>query len=141
MRDEVLSLFEGYLDDINRFFLPKKLEGLANLVAVFHGELRSDGTLIATNFNLKKILLPTELKPDEWPKFRAILHELWRPNHPEAAALLELHRRVVRRQAVSHYIEREVKEFCKDKAIRPGDMSESVRALIERSCAAESPRA
>ena len=135
MTEEVLSMFEGYLVDINEFFLPKKLEGLANLVAVFHGELRSDGTLIATNFNLKKILLPTELRPDEWPKFRAMLCELWRPDHPEAAALLEVHRGVVRRQAVSHYIEREVKEFCKDKAIRPGDMSESVRALIERSCA------
>lgn len=135
MRDEVLSLFDGYLADINEFFLPKKFEGLANLVAVFHGELRSDGTLIATNFNLKKILLPTELRPDEWPKFRAILHELWRPEHPEAAAILEMHRGVVRRQAVTRYIDREVKAFCEDHAMPPGALNDRDRAQIERTCA------
>lgn len=132
---EVATLFDHYINDLNAFFLPQKQEGLARLVAVFHGELRADATLVATNFNLKKILIPTELKPDEWPKFRAILQELWRPEHPEASALLEAHRTLVRRKALAHYIDREVEAFCREKAIRVADLKDGDRQRIELTCA------
>ncbi len=131
---EIGEMFEGYLSDLNAFFSPKKRAGLENLVAVFHGELRSDGALIATNANLKKILLPTELKPDEWPKFRAMLQELWHPALPEARSLLVAHRDMVRRQALERYIARAVTEFCRDKAIREKDLGAPEREQIEQTC-------
>jgi hypothetical protein len=134
-KEEVLVLFEGYLEDLNGFFLPKKQSGLAHLVAVFYGELRSDGTLIATSSNLKKILLPTELNPNEWPKFRAILQELWRPQQPEAAGLLEGHRILVRRKALEQYIDCEIDAFCKERAIRETDITDADRDRIEQTCA------
>lgn len=134
-REETLALFDGYLNDLNAFFLPEKQGGLEDLVTVFHGEMRPDGTLIETNSSLKKILLSGELRPDEWPKFRAILQELWRPEHAEAAALLDEHRRLVRRKALSQYIVREIAEFCREKAIRPADLADPDRDQIERTCA------
>lgn len=133
-KDEVNALFEGYLDDLNAFFVPRKLAGLSRLIAVFFGELRQDGALIATNFNLKKLLIPTELKPDEWPKFRAILQELWRPQHPEAASLLDAHRELARRRALESIIRREVGDFCRDKAIRENDLGKADRESIEQLC-------
>ena len=84
---------------------------------------------------MKKILLSGELKPDEWPKFRAILQELWRPEQTEAAALLNEHRRLVRRKALSQYIVREIAEFCREKAISPADLADPDRDQIERTCA------
>ncbi len=133
-REEVMALFDGYLNDLNAFFLPEKQSGLADLITVFHGELHTDGTPVETNYSLKKILIPAELKPDEWPKFRAMLQELWRPEHAEAAALLEEHRGLVRRKALSHYIVRDVKKFCSEKAIRPGELADADRNEIERTC-------
>lgn len=132
--EDVNQLFESYLQDLNAFFLPQKVEGLSRLVAVFFGDLRSDGALVATDFNLKRVLIPTELKPDEWPKFRAVLQELWRPQHPEAARLIETHRTLVRRKALESYIKREVSELCREKAIREADLDRVDRDELERLC-------
>lgn len=134
--DDVNQLFETYLADLNAFFLPRKVEGLSRLVAVFYGELRSDGALIATDFNLKRVLIPTELRPDEWPKFRAILQEIWRPQHPEVARLIEAHRALVRCKALELYIKREIDDFCREHAIRDTQLSPTDRERIERTCAA-----
>lgn len=133
--DEVLTLFDGYLDNLNAFFMPEKQGGLADLVAVFHGELHTDGTPVPTNYSLKRILIPTELRPDEWPKFRAMLQELWRPEQVEITTILEAHRGLVRRKALSQYVGRAVSEFCREKAIRLTDLADADRDEIERTCA------
>lgn len=132
---EVLALCDGYLTDLNRFFLPQGRDGLSKLIQVFHGELSPDGTVVASNHHLRRILLPGELKPDEWPKFRAILQELWEPSDPEAKAILAQHRAQTRRQALDRYIDREIKEVCRDRSIREGELSAADRAEIELRCA------
>ncbi len=134
--DEVRELFEGYLEDLNAFFVPRKREGLARLVSVFYGELRDDGALVSDSYNLKRVLVPGELRPDEWPRFRAMLQELWRPNLPEAAALLDEHRALVRAKALDGFIEREVKELCRQKTIREVDLDRGEREALEARCAA-----
>jgi hypothetical protein len=149
--EEVLSLFAGYLEDLNRFFLPKGKDGLLNLLWVFFGELVSpkpasecevadnrtkvEPTIVPSKHALRHILLPTELKPDEWPKFRAILQELWRPKDVEVKALLNRHRKGVRQHALDRYIDREVKEHCRDKGIREVDVKPEDRVKIEEKCA------
>ncbi len=132
---EVLQLFDEYIGCLNTFFVPSSQRGFEKLVAVFHGDVKSDGTIVATNFGLKNILIPGELKPDEWPKFRAILQELWRPKFADAEALLEQHRTLVRRLALEGYINREIKEYCREHALRELDSGSSERDSIEKTCA------
>ncbi|MEZ4406804.1 MAG: DNA sulfur modification protein DndB [Polyangiales bacterium] len=134
---EVRELFEGYLEDLNAFFVPRKREGLARLAAVFYGELREDNALVSDSYNLKRILLSGELKPDEWPRFRAMLQELWRPSHAEAARLLDEHRALVRAKALDGFIDREVKDLCRQKAIREVDLPREEREALEARCAAQ----
>lgn len=132
--EEVIAHFKEYIEGLNRFFLPRRTEGLRNLLRVLYGDLADDGAPLKSNHCLRSILISGELKPDEWPKFRAILQELWRTEHPELASSLKEVKGITRRQALHLYLKREIKAYCDDHGLRDSDLSATKRAEIEQSC-------
>jgi hypothetical protein len=68
-------------------------------------------TVSPSSSNLRSIVFPHELKPDEWPRFRYILLELWRPADPRLAALLQKYRLESRLEVVHAFYRQKVKIF------------------------------
>lgn len=57
------------------------------LLKVFAGEVSPTGEdpwrIIATERTFRKVVFPGEMQPDQWPKIRYLLLELWKPKNQE----------------------------------------------------------
>jgi hypothetical protein len=82
MREEA---FSDYIKNLNLFFVPQTIAKLKNLIRVFFydvaGEKASDWKQIATGESFHDIVYRGEMKPDEWPKYRLVLLEIWSPEN------------------------------------------------------------
>ena len=92
-----MQMFDEYLACLNGFFAPKSDADAKRLLSVFVGAVSgtfgaSNLTVAASATNLRSIVIPGELKPDEWPRFRYIFLELWRPADERLAALTKGYR-------------------------------------------------
>ena len=113
---EVEALFEEYLRQVNELFSPTKLDRLERLLLVLVGRLEIEdkrATVVPWAECLRHILIPGELKPDEWSKFRFMFAELWQPkDQPELKEQLTRLRASLRKQALDLYVTRKVKEHA-----------------------------
>ncbi|MCK6523505.1 hypothetical protein L6R49_18995 [Myxococcota bacterium] len=118
---EVEALFDEYLRQVNELFAPTKLERLERLLLVLVGRLDVEGksaTVTPWTECLRHILIPGELKPDEWSKFRFMFAELWQPKeHPELKDQLTRLRVALRKQALDAYVTRKVKEHAQNLGV------------------------
>ena len=79
-QEEVHALFAEYMQQLNAFCAPDSEAGLVKLLAAMVGPVKREAgvaEVASSSSSLRSILIAGELKPDEWPKFRAILLELW----------------------------------------------------------------
>jgi len=127
------SALDNYFEQINKFFDPKKPGECWNIFRVFLGEVsggnNSPAEVVRSSTCLKKILIPGELKPDEWPKFRYLLLELWNPSDPLIADYVRAQIDHLRLTAVSLYQDRELNYEAKRKGVRVSDLDDK---LVEK---------
>jgi hypothetical protein len=89
-------------------------------------------TVAPTAFNLRSIVIPVELRPDEWPRFRYIFLELWRPNENRLAELVKGYRLESRKDVLSAFYRQKVKIYCKEKGIDEKTLSETVGLRLKK---------
>lgn len=82
--------------------------------------------------NLISIVFPHELKPDEWPRFRYILLELWRPTEQRLSALVQKYRLDSRHEVVHAFYRQKVKIYCKDKGIEEKQIPDTQDARLKK---------
>jgi hypothetical protein len=82
--------------------------------------------------NLIGIVFPHELKPDEWPRFRYILLELWRPTEERLSALVQRYRLDSRLDVVHAFYRQKVKIYCKDKGIEEKQIPDAQDAKLKK---------
>jgi len=82
--------------------------------------------------NLISIVFPHELKPDEWPRFRYILLELWRPTEERLGALVQKYRLDSRLDVVHAFYRQKVKIYCKDKGIEEKQIPDAQDAKLKK---------
>jgi hypothetical protein len=137
-----MQLFEEYLANLNSFFSPKSDAEVKRLLAVFLGSVAgtfgsSTMTVSPSSSNLRSIVFPHELKPDEWPRFRYILLELWRPAEPRLSTLIQKYRLESRLEVVHAFYRQKVKIFCKDKGIEEKQMTDTQDARLKKDAKAQ----
>jgi hypothetical protein len=137
-----MELFEEYLANLNSFFSPKSDAEVKRLLAVFLGTVggtfgSSTMTVSASASNLRSIVFPHELKPDEWPRFRYLLLELWRPAEPRLSALMQKYRLESRLEVVHAFYRQKVKIFCKDKGIEEKQITDTQDAKLKKDAKAQ----
>lgn len=135
--DAEMEIFEEYLACLNKFFAPKTDAEVKSLLSVFCGSV--SGTFGASNMtvslsasNLRSIVIPGELKPDEWPRFRYIFLELWHPTDEKLAALTQRYRLESRLDVLKAFYRQKVKIYCKDKGIEEKQMTETVDGRLKK---------
>lgn len=76
-------LFDEYVAQVNDFFRPKSgKDAWKRILRVFIGDVTGahgakEPVVVPSSKCLRRILVPRELKPDEWTKFRYMFLELW----------------------------------------------------------------
>lgn len=139
--DAVHDLFSQYLDDINKFFAISTWEKLRKIVEVFIGKVDGDeasAQVIPAKHCLRRILIPGELKPDEWAKFRVLLVELWKPKSeavPELGVHVKEVRKSLRAHALLNFVERELKDREHELSVARGKLPAAVRQKVVDECA------
>lgn len=137
-KDEVHAAFTEYLKHVNEFFSPSSKDRLVRLLAVFCGKVVETGEEIHVEdwaFKLRSILIPGELKPDEWAKFRAVLIELWRPSHADLKKSAGTLRKHLRKQALDKFTDRRVKEEAARLGLPLTALPKEDVASIKKACA------
>ena len=130
------ELFEGYMNDINRFFTPQNDAEAKRLLSVFLGNV--SGTFGASNMaiasanNLRSIVIPVELRPDEWPRYRYLFLELWRPQQAELAELVTKYRLESRREVLQAFYRQKVKIYCKDRGIEESALPDTAEKKLKK---------
>jgi hypothetical protein len=132
-----IEMFDEYIANLNGFFAPKSDGDTKRLLSVFVGSV--GGTFGATNMtvsasatNLRSIVIPGELKPDEWPRFRYIFLELWRPADDRLAALTQTYRLESRLDVLKAFYRQKIKIYCKEKGIEEKQISETVETRLKK---------
>ena len=134
---QVSSWFDQYIENINGFFIPDSPKAAWDIIRVFYGEVSggygaTPPEISRTTSCLKKLLVPGELKPDEWPKFRYILLEVWAPENSQLLEYVQSHRHQLRSEAVTSFEESELRHTAKRKGILTKDLSDDERNRISR---------
>lgn len=135
---EVTEAFGKYLAQINDFFTTSSYDRLERVLGVYYGRVHKDEdgqvTVEKWSESLRGILIPGELKPDEWAKFRMIFAELWRPAHPDLKRRLNALREHLRKQALDNYHERRKRERAQTLAIAADNLSDAEKTRIKDEC-------
>ncbi len=106
-----------YLDAINAFLRPRTQNQISNLVSVFKGELRIEEAqvrIVNTSSTFRAVVFPSEMKPTEWPKYRYLILELWRPQDPVLAGVIDADRNQCRRIVATSLVARGLAKFCEE---------------------------
>lgn len=108
--------FSEYINSLNGFFVPTTIHRLKNLLKVFfndvEGERAEDWKPVPTGDTFGTVVFRGEMRPDEWPKYRYMLLELWRPTDVLIEEVRKAERDLCRRQAFESLHNRRAREAC-----------------------------
>lgn len=132
-------LFEEYINSLNLYFYPQKEQQVNRLLNVFSGKVSGEfGTssmkISDSEYILRKIVIPGELKPDEWPKFRYILLEMWQTKNAQLQTRISDNVKQCRDEVLKQFDKRLTEEFCKKKGIDISEMTnDETKEIHEKS--------
>jgi hypothetical protein len=110
------TTFQEYIAALNEYFIPSTLPRLKALLRAFFydvdGERAEEWKPVPTHDTFGEVIFRGEMKPDEWPKYRYLLLELWRPADPTINEVRKAERDNCRRQAFESLHTRRVKDLC-----------------------------
>jgi hypothetical protein len=126
------ALLDEYIENINELLQPKTITDLKALLRTFAGELALEPEVKLTvgGPTFKQVVLPGELQPAEWPKYRYLILELWQPATPELKEVVDQDRARARGQVGQALYRRRLKAFCEENRIEEAGLNEEVRSEI-----------
>lgn len=141
--------FKEYIRDMSSFFVPTTTAKFKSLIRIFFAEVevvkqdkadkgdKGDRVergpfwkLVPSPHTFNDVIFRAEMKPDEWPKYRYLLLELWRATDPTIAEVVQEERDVCRQQAFSSLYERKTKDFCLAQQKNEQDLTKTEWATI-----------
>lgn len=127
------EMLTEYIDSINELLRPRTASNLKSLVRTFEGELKDDTDsvqVIEGGPTFRSIVLPGELQPAEWPKYRYLLLELWKPTNDALKSHVEKERADCRSAVAISLVRRRVAHHCLENRVVEADLDATVRASI-----------
>jgi hypothetical protein len=132
------KLFEEYMNSLNPFFKPTSDADVKRLLNVFVGTVSGAfGTtamkVVPSDKTLRSIVIPGELRPEEWNKFRYILLELWHTSNPNLQEIINGYISICRFEVAKSYYHRQLSEYCHEKGIDITDITANQKAKFLKS--------
>lgn len=135
--------FRHYLDSLNKVLDPSGSAANRNrLLSTFYGDVDAtdDAKVAKASRTLRKIVVPNELKPEEWPKFRYMFLEIWgsfgKGNFPDPllAQYVDKHRNELRKLVITSYEERELKREAERLGILSAELEDAKMTEVIHEC-------
>ena len=132
---DLVNEFSVYLEQIGGFFKPTSFSKVKGLISLFIGTPTgakfSDLSIVEkTPSTFRNVVFPGEMTPDEWPKYKYLMLELWSPNNDEFSARLDEERRTCREQVFSSLFSRNIRSHCQENSIKEEDLDDSERTKL-----------
>jgi hypothetical protein len=127
---------EEYLQQLNKFFVPRTLSQLKKLIRVMNGEVGEDElwTIRPSNQTFRNIVFRGEMQPDQWPKYRYLMLEIWKPTLPTLQALVNSEREHCRKDVFKALHTAAIDSFCIEKRKIPDELIPEERKAIFDQC-------
>lgn len=125
-----------YIEQVNLLLRPTNVEGLIALIQTFEGQLEFDPNvrLVPGAPTFRQVVLPGELQPAEWPKYRYLLLELWKPSDDQLKKLIEHDRFQCRASVARSLYKRQLTRYCEDARIAENEVSKEVQKELQARC-------
>ncbi len=132
IQDSTSALLDEYVHAINRLLRPKSIDDLVALMGVFEGELviAPEVKLTSGGSTFRQVVLPGELQPAEWPKYRYLLLELWRPAAVELQKIVDADRASARAAVAQSLYRRRLAAYCEENRVEESDLTKEVKGDI-----------
>ena len=126
------ELLDEYIEAINGLLRPKNISDLKALMHTFEGELviEPEVKLTTGGPTFRHVVLPGELQPAEWPKYRYLLLELWKPTAPQLQAEVDGDRTRARAAVAHSLYRRRLAAYCQDNRVDEASLTTEVKADI-----------
>jgi hypothetical protein len=126
------ALLDEYIEAINSLLRPKNISELKALMHTFEGELvvEPEVKLTSGGPTFRQVVIPTEMQPAEWPKYRYLLLELWKPAELELQKVVGDDKARNRAEVAQALYRRRLKAHCEENRIDEGDLTKEVKADI-----------
>jgi hypothetical protein len=130
---DVPAAFNAYLAELNSFFSPARSSDLRRLVELFvgtpEGELR-DWKVAPSASTFRRVVYRGEMQPDQWPKYKCLLLEIWRAEGTDLEESLRKERDKCRNQVFNSLLDEYRKEFLERNLKREENLTLQDRAEI-----------
>jgi hypothetical protein len=125
-------LLDDYLEQLNALLAPKNITDLKCLLQAFEGDLAVDPQVKLTlgGPTFRQVVLPGELQPAEWPKYRYMILELWKPTAPELQIVIDTDRTQARAAVAQSLYRRRLAVYCEENRVDPAALSAEVKSEI-----------
>lgn len=122
--------FTEFLSNLNGFFVPRSAAHFKRLVSVFAGDLTGDPQewiFTKTRYTFRELVYRGEMQPDQWPKYRYLVLELWKPSDPALSARVILQRNLCRGQIFNSLYLHLKDEYLVAQGVREDDLTQARR--------------
>lgn len=133
VEDAPPEILEEYLQALNGLLKPENDRGLKAFVQTFEATLDLDAEpkLIPGGPTFRNVVLPGELQPAEWPKYRYMLLELWAPSNPAIATVIDEDRLKGRAAVAKALYKRRLAQYAEDNRIVEDDIPKEMHTEIK----------
>jgi hypothetical protein len=124
--------FDEYISQLNQFFVPKTPSHLKRLLRVFSHEVTDDDIWVIrpSNQTFRNVVYRAEMQPDQWPKYRYLILEIWKPTHPALEAVVSNERTECRAEVFSALYDHYETAFCRDHQKLKDELTKDERKEI-----------
>ena len=128
--------FGDYLHLLNGFFVPATTAQFKLLIRLFRGKpvgKVSEWNIAESRSTFKRVVFPGEMQPDQWPKYKYLILEVWQPEGDESEELkasVRGERRVCRTQIFKGLHERCQNEYLFQHTLNESELEQKDREKI-----------
>jgi len=113
------SSFLDYIEIINSFFIPNSYAQLKKIVRLFAGDPEgelNEWKIASTKYTFRSVVYQGEMQPDQWPKYKYLILEIWNPEYDYLKQIIKDERGKCRRQIFFDLYENYRNEYARNNA-------------------------
>lgn len=127
---------DAYLGSLHHLFKPASFDAVVRLIAVFFGKLAVNGDVLEvapTNWTFPRFVVSGEMKPDEWPKYRYLVLELWNSDVSAIQAQIDADIAEARKSVIRSAYKRALASYCNTKGVLEQNVSAAEKLEVLKS--------
>jgi hypothetical protein len=138
---DIESELENYLRNVEVLFCPNSAAKLKNLIEVFEGQVDEspdglrDFKVIPSKSTFRSIVYSEEMKPEQFPKYRYLLIELWTPIDPSLKGYVLREKQKCRAQIMIAHVRKCRELFIRDNRILEENLTRANHKEIQQNAA------